>query len=198
MASLAIYPDVLLEIPATLPLEFSTARAVLATEFDNGLESRRLLWNSHRRNVNISYNIMEFVHANELRRFYEDRKGSFEAFVFYFPQIEYYVKEFTGIVTSSGHNVFPLPSKQAQSYTLYKNNTALNGTEWTFSPGGGPQEDDMATLNFEPAIGEVYTYTFTGRLKITAKFSDSPLVFSDVKRYWSSTSVDLIGLEPTF
>lgn len=191
------YPDVIEDIRATLPIEISSSRAILSTEFENGTESRRLLWNSVRRNIKINYSILEFAYANELRRFYERMNGSFHRFSFYLPQIEVYVDEFVGVL-SSVTTVLNLPSKKAQGapYVLYRDGAALTPGEWTFSAETGPDGEDQATLLYTPSIGESYHFDFTGRLRINARFSEQPLTFRDIKKYWSSTTVNLIGLEP--
>lgn len=195
---MSVYPDIISSgIRATLPLEHATSQAVLVTEFENGVEQRRLLWDSVRRNVTINYSILYFEYANELRRFYEARKGSFESFSFFFPQIEVYVKELVGVIASSTI-VIKLPSKDAQFYSLYENNrvSPLAPSEWTFNASAGPDGEDMATLGFVPTIGDIYHFSFTGRLKIKARFDTAPQTFQDTKEYWSTTVVNLVGLEP--
>lgn len=192
---MSVYPDVITSIRATLPIEHSISQAILATEFENGVEQRRLVWDSVRRNIKINYSILEFAYSNSLRRFYETRKGSFHSFSFFFPQIETYVNELVGVATS-GSTVLRLPSKKAQSFTLYRNGLPQSPSIWTFVSEGGPDGEDKASLLFIPSIGDIFNFDFTGRLKVKARFEDSPLVFQDIKKYWSSTVVNLVGLEP--
>lgn len=191
-----VYPDIITGISATLPLETASPVAVLKTEYENGIEQRRLLRDSHRRNVNITYSIMHFDKANELRRFYEARNGAFEKFYFFFPQDEIYVKELCGVVLTAISS-FDLPSLGASSYTLYQNGTPLTETtEWTFTAGTPPDVSDSASIVTAPSLGDVFHFSFTGRLKILARFGNSPLVFREVKKYFATTSVSLTGLEP--
>lgn len=193
---MVVYPDIITGIPATLPLETATSRAVLKTEYENGIEQRRLLWDSHRRDVKINYSILHFDAANELRRFYEARKGSFEKFYFFFPQEEIYVNELIGVVLTSISS-FDLPSLGASAYTLYQNGAPLIETsEWTFTPGTPPDVPDSASLVTAPSLGDTFHFDFTGRLRILARFGNSPIVFREVKKYFATTSVSLTGLEP--
>lgn len=197
---MSVYPDVITVVRSTLPLSHSTSQAVLKTEFNSGVESRRLLNGSLRRQVSISYATLIFSEANVLRRFYEARKGSFESFSFYYPQdVEAYVFETVGTMPTTLTTTLSLPSLNAVTPVLYRNGDPLIlDTDWTFSAASGTEDgEDIATLLFTPTAGDIYHLDFDGgRLRIKARFSDSNLVFSDVKKYWSSTNVDLIGLEP--
>lgn len=191
-----VYPDIITGISATLPLETATSVSVLKTEYENGIEQRRLLWDSHRRDVKINYSIMHFDKANELRRFYEARKGSFEKFYFFFPQDEIYVDELVGVVLTAISS-FDLPSLGASSYTLEQNGSPLTETtQWTFTPGTPPDVPDSAALVSAPSVGDIFKFSFTGRLRILARFGNSPMVFREVKKYFGTTSVSLTGLEP--
>ncbi len=191
-----VYPDVITGISATLPLETATSVAVLKTEYDNGIEQRRLLWDSHRRDIKINYSIMHFDKANELRRFYEARRGSFEKFLFFFPQDEVYVKELVGVVLTSISS-FELPSLGASSYTLLQNDLPLTEpADWTFTAGTPPNIPDSASIVVAPSLGDIFHFSFNGRLKILARFGNSPMVFREVKKYFATTSVSLTGLEP--
>jgi hypothetical protein len=188
---------------ATIPFVHSTKQLMLATEFETGVESRRLLWDSVRRDVKINYSAMEFDRSNVLRRFYEEMKGPFKSFAFFFPQVEDYVDELVGVLRDTGGHPTPLlsiklPSKGAQSYTLKRDGTSLTETtEYIFTSGGGPDGEDKVqfTASYTPVVGDIYTFSFTGNLKIKARF-DGPIAFSDTKKYTSSASVTLKGLEP--
>ncbi len=193
---MSVYPDVITGIPAVIPFDHTSFRMVLKTEFENGIEQRRLLGASTRRMVKIGYPFLTFENANILRRFYEARRGSFEQFLFFYPQKEDYENEFVGVITS-GTTVFDLPSLEAQTYTLYHNGAPLTeSVDWTFSIGTPPNIPDYATLLVATALGDVFTYDFTdGRLKINARFGDSQLDFSEIKKHYALTKVILKGLE---
>lgn len=192
------YPDVITGIAATLPLRYATPRAVLKTEYDNGIEQRRLLWASHRRNVDINYSVMPFDKAHELMRFYEARGGSFEMFNFFFPQIAIYAYELVGVVIGTAIGTFDLPSLGATSYTLYRNGAALTeGVDWTFTGGTPPNIPDSATLiGAVGTPGQSFHFDFTGRLRILARFNDNPFSITEIKDFVASVKVSLKGLEP--
>ena len=193
---MSVYPDVITGVAATLPFEHASFQAVLATEFENGIEVRRLVQDSTRRDVRINYSILSFADANLLRRFYEARKGSFESFMLFYPQVETYVNELVGVMETVV-TAINLPSFGAQSRSLYIDPLVplVEGVDWTFTQGGGPDGEDKADLLFTPDVGDIYRFDFTGRLKIRARFVENPMVLTDVKQYWSSLTVELKGLE---
>jgi hypothetical protein len=197
------YPDIITEIRATLPLTVATSQAVLKTEYANGIESRRLVWDSVRRSLKLYYSVMTWPIANDLRRFYESVQGSFHSFFFFFPHIEVFVKELVGTLLTVNEdpipNILNLPSKGAQTYSLYTNGSIIplvENTHYTLTASGGGDGQDIATLLYEPLVGDIFHFSFTGRLNIRARFSDSPIMFNDVKNVLSSTEVELVGLEP--
>lgn len=192
---MSIYPDVITSIPATLPIEYAGEQAILSTEFENGIESRRLIWNFVRRNVRINYSVMTFANSNSLRRFFEDRKGPFLSFSFFCPQIEYYYKEYVGTALAN-ETILRLPSKDAQSYDLYRNGALVNQYDYIFTSSGGPDGEDLIEIYFTSNPGDRYNFSFTGRLKIKSRFAESALVFRDIKNLVSSTTVTLKALEP--
>jgi hypothetical protein len=203
--SVTIYPDVLggappiasgYSIKAVIPFNNSIYRASLSTEFENGVEQRRLLWGGERRNIELTYPHMSAENATVLRNFYVDRKGSYERFSFFYPHVDSYVKELVGVMPDPGITVLSLPSYGASLLTriLYADDIQLvEGVDWTFA--AGTSTEDTATFTVAPAPGTIFHFTFTGRLKINARFSQSPLLFSDIKGYWSTLKVKLEGLE---
>ena len=193
---MSIYPDVITEVPATLPIEHSHAQAVLTTEFENGVESRRLLWPATRKSISVNYDVVTFANSNVLRRFYESMDGPFQKFVFYFPQVEYYESELAG-TAFGGETTINLPAKLGgQTYSLYRNSVLLEeGISYVISPAPGPDGEMMAALTFSALAGDRYTFTFTGYLKVNARFDQAPMVFSDIKNLVSVVRVNLIGLE---
>ena len=193
---MAIYPDIITGVPATLPIETSHSQAILSTEFENGSESRRLIWSGVRRNVFLNYDVVTFAYANVLRRFYESMDGPFQKFSFYFPQVEIYVQELAG-TASGGEATINLPAKfDGQSYSLYRHSVLLDeGISYVISPGPGPDDEMVAALNFSSVEGDFYTFSFTGNLRINARFDKAPFSVSDIKNIVSSIRVTLIGLE---
>lgn len=191
------YPDVITGIPATLPLRYATQRAVLKTEYENGIEQRRLMWASHRRDVSIRYSVMPFAKAHELMRFYEARGGSFEMFNFFFPQITTYKFELVGVAIGSAIGGFNLPSLGATSYTLYRNgNPMTEGVDWTFVAGTSPNISDSALLTPVATLGDSFHFDFTGRLRILTRFNNNPFNIIEIKDFLASVNVSLKGLEP--
>lgn len=191
------YPDVITGIPAIIPLSYATQRAVLKTEYENGVEQRRLMWASHRRDVRINYSVLPFDKAQELLRFYEARGGSFEMFNFFFPQTITYEYELVGVVIGNAIGGFYLPSLGATSYVLYRNGVPMvEGSDWTFTAGTAPDIPDSAVLTTVGFPGQAFHFDFTGRLRMLARFNDNPFAITEVKDFFASVKVSLKGLEP--
>lgn len=203
-----VYPHIVKEISCTLPFQHNESQAVLSTEFENGVEVRRLIQDAPRRGLRIAYSPIFFDDVNVLRRFYEQRSGSLLSFDFYYPfDGVIYVNEYVGTSITGSETTLNLPSWNATNYTLYKNGISLTYTvDWSFSAGtadptkGYPITPDQATLVSAPAVGDVFHFDFTGNLKVKARFSDSPLGFSEMKggayeAGLSSLTVELKGLE---
>ena len=197
---MAIYPDLYDRsigtnyVYAAAPFDHSEYYSVLITEFENGSEQRRLLQATPKRIVRLNYSPIKYSDAIIIKEFYSARRGSFESFAFYYPQLVAYTKEYVG-VADTGDNRLLLPSNNAGTYTLYRNNVALTETtEYTIAIGAGGDGEDLATLNFSSIAGDVYHFSFTGYLKIKARFSNDPFGVNDMKTILSGFSVVLESL----
>lgn len=191
------YKDILTEIPSITPFVSTREQKVIVSEFETGLEQRRLIDGYVRRVIKLKYPILTYSQAKELKDFYEEMHGPYQDFGFAFPQTGTYVKELVG-VASSITNIIRLPSKEAVEATceLYIDDVLLDPLYWDFFPSGSDDGGDKAVLDLPVQAGQRLTFSFEGRLKIRARFSEDPIVFDDIKKYWSSTTVTLIGLVP--
>lgn len=192
---MAAYPDVLTDIKGTIPFNWEVNQKILKTEFENGQESRRLIWQNPRRNTSVQYAALSFDDSRRLYDFYSDVDGPFASFIFVFPQTTAYAREFCGVSdgTEAGIN---LPSKGAQAYTLYSGTTPITSGNYNFFVSGGPDgEDRLVFSGYIPALGERFYWSFTGRLKNIMRFSEAAVSFSEVKRTAVAIKVNLIGLQ---
>lgn len=191
---MAAYPDIISEIPGVIPFEWGAAQIILSTEFATGRESRRLIWQAPRRSVSVNYTALNITDASALWNFYNERKGPFRAFSFYFPRIRLYTDELVG--TSDGlNNTINLPSMGAISYTFKQGSTIVSPTNYTFHTSTGIGVSDYLVLDTVAGNGTKYYWSFTGRLKIKARFDEGMVGFSDIKDIAESTTMSLIGLQ---
>lgn len=197
---MAVYPDIITGVQSTTPLQWASNFRVISTQFENGQEVRRLIDGYARRSVKVLYKPVTFAQANTLRRFYEARRGPYESFFFIFPQLETFSKELVStirVAIPGNATLLKPPSMNAQSYTLYRNNSVESSGNYTFTPASSaPSGEDTISLNYTPNAGDVFTFSFTGRLKITARFSKRPIVVSDVKDLYSYIEIELEGIYP--
>ena len=196
---MSVYPDIITEVKSTVPLQWADNFRVLSTQFETGQENRRLIDGYVRRTVRVSYAPAKYEQANTLRRFYEDMRGPFESFSFFFPQIETFYKELAAVIrspSSGSTTTFDLPSKDAQSFNLYRNGNVLTyGTDYYMTPAVPPDGVDRAGV-YSCSTGDIFTWSFTGRLRIEARFASKPIVFNDSKTLFSYIASEIEGIYP--
>lgn len=193
-----VYPDIVSEIPGTIPFTYEANQLMLSTQFASGKESRRLLWQGPRRNVSITYNGMTLTQAQWFWEFYRSMDGPFKSFVFYFPRMRTYYDEVFG--SSDGtEGLINLPCKNLQlgsAFELRRGNVVLvYGSDYIISLGTGAQGCDQASLDVPGEVGQNYFFSFTGTLKIKTRFNEKEQGFSEIKDLLSQVTVKLIGLQ---
>lgn len=193
-----VYPDIVYDIPGTIPFTYKANQLMLSSQFASGRESRRLLWQGPRRNVTIKYNGMSLEHAQWFWEFYRSMDGPFKAFVFYFPRIRTYYDEVFG--SSDGtEDLINLPCKNlvgGNPFELRRGNVVLTyGSDYTINYGAGAQGCDQADLATPGEVGQNYFFSFTGTLKIKTRFNEKEQGFSEIKDLISQVTVNLVGLQ---
>lgn len=191
---MAAYPDIISEIPGMIPFDWTANQVILSTEFASGRESRRLVWQSPRRTVKLYYSGLDVSKASALWNFYRDRSGPLQAFSFYFPRQRVYSNEFVGVSDGSNKTI-RLPSKDANSYTFKQGSSTVSPSQYTFHQSTGTGVSDYLVLNTAAAGGVKYYWSFTGRLKIKARFSEQGVPFSDIKDISGGATIDIVGLQ---
>lgn len=196
--NLPVYPDLITGIPGVIPFDYSSNQPVLTTEFASGRESRRAIWSSPRRNVVIYYKRLTTTQANSFWEFYRSMDGPLTAFVFYYPHERVYYEESFGSSTGT-EDIINLPCKGLQtgeSFKLQRGNVVLNyPSDYTLSLGTGPNGEDQADLDTPGSAGQTYFFSFTGRLKIKARFDNKPIRYREEKTLSTDITVRLTGLQ---
>lgn len=165
---------------------------------DLGQEQRKQKWLYPRRLITLRYNYISKTEVEDLFQFYIARSGAFQAFSFFYPSPRgnnySYVHEYVGSGDGS-ETVFSLPSLYATSYTLYiEGTTQSEPTDYSLSAAGGPDGEDKATFAIAPSDGERITFSFTGRLKIRARFADDKLNMQEFYDRLTNVGLKLQGL----
>ena len=197
---MTVYPDIITGIRSVIPLDTSRSQLSYSTEFEDGYESRRLIWSSYEMDIVINYSAMSYSDSIALIEFYESVNGPYGTFSFFMPHNQEYIKELAGVLRSGLSATIILPSYGAETSrtALYKNGIALTPlTDYKVDVGAGPDGEDLALLGVLAIAGDVFHFTFDGKLKIKARFYDEPLIVDDIKKQWSSTTVKLKGLKPS-
>ena len=148
----------------------------------------------------ITYNYITRDEAQRIYDFYQEHEGALREFSFFFPNAQSYVKEYCGTYRGEGPPVsINLPSLLTTS-TSYRKlyNGSSEVTNYTFYHKGGPDGGDRAVLGSTPSVGDKFYFSFAGRLKIRARFSESSVQVGEIKDRFSSFSVELIGLDARF
>lgn len=188
------YPDVRDDILPVIPFVYGFEQRIIKTEFENGKESRRLVWQEPRRYVSLNYRAQTQEDLDEIYAFYREKQGPFKRFSFFFPNSETYVKEYCG-TPSSDTTQINLPSRGALfgSYTLYEDDVAI--TSYSFHATSAPDGGDYVEANNTFYAGYKYHWSFQGNLKIQARFDENPIEIQDVKGRLMDFRVNLVGLQ---
>lgn len=155
-----------------------------------GTEQVKRKWLFFKRTIALTYGSITKTEANTLRQFYIDRYGNYTAFNWFHHEFDTYVKEY--VCTGDGVTlVFNLPSKQAQSYSVYINNALqTETTDYTISSEGGADGADQITFTSAPAAGEYVTFSFAGYLKVHCRFKDA--TFSEDFQHKGRRTVNVV------
>ncbi len=181
-----------------LVVELVAGKTLISNFNDLGEEKRRSKWIYPRRNVQIQFRGVQIqdagASAKVLTDFYQARKGSFEAFNFFYPFTNTYEGEYVGTGDSATLG-FNLPSKAGESFTVYVDSVAqADGSDYDFSGEVGTDGADRINFQIAPVSGERITYDFTGTLKIRARFMEDGLSYVDFFNQLIITGVNLKGL----
>lgn len=194
---MAQFPDVT-SVPYENPIKESIRFKTLVSSFDElGEAQTRQKWLYPKRDVTLKYKHISLSEAQTIWQFYIARRGRYQAFNFFYPTgwEKAYVGEYVGTGDASTVN-FNLPSKLASSYTLYVDGVAKTGggVDYTFSAEGGTDQADKVTFIAAPAAGAYITWSFTGRLKIRARFDEDIFDYETFYARLVNTGITLQGI----
>ena len=180
----------------------------LVSNFDDlGEEKRKRKWAYPKRDIALQYKAISKSEAETLWRFYQDRQGAYEAFVWFestglgSTAYNSYVNEYVGTGDSTTL-VFNLPAiESSATHMLYIAGSSQPTSNYTFSAGGGSNSEDKVTIISSSANGppvptstERITYDFDGRLKIRCRFSEDAFSFENFYDRIINSGVKLSGL----
>lgn len=191
-----VYPDVITEVRSRIPLQMVLETRTLTSRFETeAQEKRRQKWTVPRRRVSLIYEFMTPIEIRTLWQFWLDRKGAFEAFTFFFPNTDNYIRQFVG-VAEGGETHLRLPSRKADlttvpaTFSLWRNGALLtNLTEYLVQPEGGPDGEDYAALYITVEAGDRFEWTFIGELAMQMRFESNDQELELIKAHGSGTLV---------
>lgn len=166
----------------------------LITPFDSGKEQRRQKWEYSKYNVVLSYYGQPSSASETIWKFFQARKGAYEAFHFFDPldpssHVNLYVG--TGDSTTVA---FSLPGKQTSNHTIYVNGVAT--TDYSVSTAAGEDGSDRITLGSAPSSSEDVTCSFLGKLRIRCRFEEDKITRDNFDKNLFSYGIRLKGLSP--
>lgn len=204
---MAIYPSST-SVPYVNPVTQNMRFKTLVSNFDDlGEEKRKRKWVYPKRDISLQYKVLSKSEAETLWRFYQDRSGAYEAFVWFestglgSTAYNSYAGEYVGTGDSTTL-VFNLPAvNSSQVHILYIAGTSQPTTNYTFSASGGSNNEDKVTVVSSSAGGppvptstERITYDFDGRLKIRCRFAEDAFLFENFYDRLVTAGVKLSGL----
>jgi hypothetical protein len=202
---MAVYPNPS-TTPYVNPVTWEQEWKTLRSNFDDlGEEKRKQKWLYPKRNITLKYNAITKDQAESLYEFYQARKGSYNAFVWFESTgIGAYKSYSSEYVAGMGTTtlVFNLPATgSSQTLAVNVGGAATATSNYTFSAGGGPDGEDKITFVSSsaggitaPASTKYITCDFTGRLKIKCRFSEDRLSWENFYDRLINTGVRLKGL----
>jgi hypothetical protein len=194
---MAVYPDVITYVRSRAPLSLTLDSRTLITKFEGeGQEKRRQKWTVKRRRVELEYVFMTQDETRVLLQFWEDRKGAFEAFTFFYPNVDTYAKEFVG-TASVGAAVLRLPARSltvGEPFILYRNGIVEDLGDYAVVDHIGPDGEAVATL-INPAVeGDRFDFSFTGELGMRMRFETNSMELEIMKAHgsWSIALQEIV------
>ena len=132
--------------------------------------------------------------------FYQARKGSYEGFYIYDPQLHaatYPAHEGLYIDTADGSTTtYDIPGRSTSSQSIYLDGVAQTlTTDYTISTGTGLESADQVAFVSAPAAGDIITCDFTGILRIPVRFEKDRLSFELFENdLYRTGQINLYGL----
>lgn len=194
---MTVYPDVITEVRSRAPLSLTFDTRTLITKFEGeGAEKRRQKWTVRRRRVQLEYVFMTQDETRTIWQFWQDRKGAFEPFTFFYPNADVYDREFVG-VAKGGEVVLRLPARslvEGSFYTLWRNGNVEDPLNYTIVDHGGVDGEALATLIVGANAGDRFDFTFTGELGMRMRFENNSLDLEVMKAHgsWSVALQEIV------
>ncbi len=159
----------------------------IVSQFDGGKEQRRQKQAFAKYDVSLTYKMLTRSEMQALWNFYQARKGSYEPFYFYTPDLDEYRAIYVG--TADGSSViFDIPGRYTAAQTVYLDGSQQSG--YTVLVGGGAENSDRILFTSPPPAGTVITCDFVGSLRIRCRFKED-----EMSRDWFALSCYRTGLE---
>lgn len=160
----------------------------------DGEEKRRQKWLFHKWDLNLSYNYITKAEARTLWQFFVTHKGQATAFNFFDGHTSTYSKEFVAVGNASS-TTFNLPFKSGTSITIYKSSTPVSSASYSIDGSGASGASRIIfSSSAIPSSGAYIKATFTGKLKVRARFADETMSFETFYNRLVTTGLDLRGL----
>jgi hypothetical protein len=164
----------------------------LITPFDSGKEQRRQKWVYSKYNARLSYYGLNSTDCETVWKFYQARKGSYEAFHFFDPvDASSHIGLYVGVGDSSAVN-YDIPGKETSNRTIYINGVAT--TSVSFTTAAGTDGSDQMTFVSAPTSTQTITCSFQGKLRIRCRFEDDKLSRENFDKALFSYGINLKGL----
>ncbi|GAG01292.1 unnamed protein product [marine sediment metagenome] len=195
---MSVFPEIT-SVPFGNPVIQQIQFKTLMSGFDDlGKEQRKQKWLYPRRLITLRYNFISKAEVQTLYQFYIARGGAYGAFAFFYPSPrsnDYtYITEYVGTGDAS-ETVFSLPALDSGNYTLYVDgDSQTDPADYSFSAASGPDGEDKVTFTSAPPAGARITFTFTGRLKVRARFKDDKLSVEEFMDRLINVGLQLQGL----
>lgn len=126
--------------------------------------------------------------------FYNARRGQLESFYFVVPDVLTHTDEY--VATGDGSTqTLTFPCRQAASISVYLNQALqVEPSDFSFTPGAGPDGLDQLVFVSPPAAGVYVTADFYGQLVIHCRFQDAKMSRKTFNQRLFETGLALQGV----
>jgi hypothetical protein len=160
------------------PLILSPRFNTVISDMDSGAEERTSKWLFPKYDVGVKYSGISAADAQTLWNFFLARRGAYEAFYIYDLALlasvtKSHVKQYVGTATETGVQYHDIPGRSTSGHAVYVNGVEMEQSgNWIQFTGGGTSDSDRLCFNNGVlAVGDVITVSFSGYLRIRARFA---------------------------
>ena len=188
---MALYPEI--PIP-NFPYDLTENWKTIVSAFDSGKEQRRQKQIYAKYDMGFAYSVLSVAEVATLWNFYNARRGAYEAFYAYTPDLALWTGLYIGMGDGE-ETTFDIPGKNTAAQKIYIQDVEQTITDdYSILEGGGAEGADRVLFVEAPEVNAIITCDFAGRMRIRCRFEEDKLTKQNFTYQLFSTGIKLKGL----